>query len=682
MVHAVQEEVTNSNTTALKQPPQIDLVKQITEKVYNISKMYIDEPNSFEENPLIDLKRKIAEIVQNNYNLMQVPPNKIATLTDIIIRGVELMMKDLDNGRKNMKNNLLQNTENTMRIDVSHEDQENNQFTLTIEREDTNSTTKISNRYGVTTLPYCGTALVEICTDVKLLTQFVCKSTGKVLSLKNVCDGAVDCASGSDEENCLEKAKSRVSWAIQLMSSLESYLLGICYKSNEKSLLIKQTVLLTDIISRQMNYLTNYTSSENLVTDKRKTHRVINEFVFVMDSLAIAVDGALCSQHLRNDSQIDAIVHKQIVLIDNNIASYDIKPKEWCSCSGSFCSNITCPEACKNYCWFKNSLNRFPCQAVDESTSVALDVLCDNKLDCYDETDEASCNTGAKSNKFEANQMYDKVLKMLITKTISKEYSSVHQKLLALYHKVERLQKITQSIKVDVASVKSFRDDSFFLLVLLYEDLLKNSAPTDLDEIQIFLMSINENLTGALKRSHTGNVKILSRAGCICRESRCISYKCSESCHRACGIRPMLARYWCKGSLNNISIPIEWICNKMVDCPYQDDEAQCIRGVCGKHHLVQLRQRLRDIGEKETGTALGEKLKSWRSKAMNILASAEKSYRPTPTTLREIVSDILQDLAMTYGSMEFISKRNNNNLVKEFVNLSKQVMQSLRSCSE
>jgi hypothetical protein len=68
---------------------------------------------------------------------------------------------------------------------------------------------------------------------------------------------------------------------------------------------------------------------------------------------------------------------------------------------------------------------------------------------------------------------------------------------------------------------------------------------------------------------------------------------------------------------------------------------------------------------------------------ISTLKIAENSYRPTPTTIRDIVNDILNDLTMAYGSMEentYARRSNNDYILQEFSDISQIVIESLRSC--
>lgn len=169
---------------------------------------------------------------------------------------------------------------------------------------------------------------------------------------------------------------------------------------------------------------------------------------------------------------------------------------------------------------------------------------------------------------------------MVTKKSIKKEYSDVKSKLAALGNAILQLQKNVMKPKVDVHDVKSVRDICYASLVSIYEDLVSTSYDIEeLEDAHTFLMTVNERLMYVLKRTHTGNDRIISADGCFCRQGKCAATKCTPSCKRACVVNPKFTRYWCKGTVhNNISVPLEGICNGMPNCPQEDDENRCSNG--------------------------------------------------------------------------------------------------------
>lgn len=172
------------------------------------------------------------------------------------------------------------------------------------------------------------------------------------------------------------------------------------------------------------------------------------------------------------------------------------------------------------------------------------------------------------------------MLKAITTKSSSKEYSSVKNELVSLANSIVQLQKVATKPKTNVHEVKHARDKCYTYLTSIYENIVSKAYDVEeLDDAHFFLLNVNERLMSALKQSHTGNDWIISPDGCYCRRGQCAVRSCTPSCKRACAISPKFTRYWCKGTIhNNISVPIEAICDDRPNCPLEDDEAQCSSG--------------------------------------------------------------------------------------------------------
>lgn len=148
--------------------------------------------------------------------------------------------------------------------------------------------------------------------------------------------------------------------------------------------------------------------------------------------------------------------------------------------------------------------------------------------------------------------------------------------MVALYDLVRQLQKYTIKINTDTHTIKLLRDESFNLLASIYEDLMQTAGLEELDYLYLILLTINEKLVTALKSSHTGNENIISPEGCYCRDGLCALHRCTKNCIQACLAEPILTRFPC--NTNNISVPIETICNGKNNCPNGEDEKDCIKG--------------------------------------------------------------------------------------------------------
>lgn len=169
---------------------------------------------------------------------------------------------------------------------------------------------------------------------------------------------------------------------------------------------------------------------------------------------------------------------------------------------------------------------------------------------------------------------------MLQLKATKKRESS-HKKFLLLSDSIAKLQKLTTE-PVAKEMIKEQRDKCFSMLGTLYSDTVTQSdISNDFEETYLFLLSINQNLVSALKRSHTGNRKILGY-GCHCRNGTCAMSFCTKTCTKACAVESRLTRYNCFGT--NQSVAIDKICNGVEDCSDGYDEVNCgtgnVREVC------------------------------------------------------------------------------------------------------
>ncbi|CAH2040752.1 unnamed protein product, partial [Iphiclides podalirius] len=355
-----------------------------------------------------------------------------------------------------------------------------------------------------------------------------------------------------------------------------------------------------------------------------------------------------------------------------------------CICSEDRCVSKTCVKSCENACLLKYRLGRWSCPGFNDSTSVHLNAICDGKFDCFDESDERDCSEGKGRGKFEANEAFLKVTKVLEMKMASKENEPVRNELLRLYKSIIFLQHLISASNPNTKYIKIVRDRSFTLLSLIYGNYMRHTYNSnDAEQMYRFLYAVNKILVEALKRSYTGNTKLISSNDCICRKDKCIKLKCSPNCVRACSVESKLTRYYCKESPDNSSVAIGALCNGKKNCPNGDDEINCSAEICRRHHLYSLRLSIQDVGKYRDGTGLGEILKFWRTKASSILLLAEANIgRPTPQYLRQIVKDLLQDLVFAYASFETNKKNIADTAFREFFDLSQRVIYALKTCGK
>ncbi|XP_028168208.1 uncharacterized protein LOC114358438 [Ostrinia furnacalis] len=690
----------------IEQATNSDLVKKIASKIFKLAEKHFRRAKTDEDKQKIieNIRQKVMETAKQKHNLIHTKHDEIKTYTDLITRGMELMMDKINQKKRRMimefvNSKVPTDQDNEKNIEREYnqlDDPSNNIDYGPLENEKLDLSK--NNGFKPTAVPYlinpaltttfsCEHIFSQTCIEIKSLNGFTCADNGITLPLDKLCNGVSDCSDGSDERNCVNEAIDRVHRASTIMSHIENYLSRKCVMDEDNALLMKQNGVLYEVLQREVGFIKKYKDmnhQDNVSGDVFTFKKTLNEVAIVIKTLAVALDTSICERYS----------NRRRVGIMGNIYSPDTagldesshKPKIYlksCKCRGSFCANVTCPEVCKRVCWHKHTLGKWSCHAVDESTAIPLDMVCDGKLDCYDESDESGCNPGIGPAKFEANQLFQKVLKLVEAKTNAKEYLDVKNKLLSLRNSIKKLQMEAVKPKLDLINVKNARDICFASLSSIYDHMVEKAyGIEDLEDTHLFFLTVNEDLMSALKLLHTGNEKIITPSGCYCRNGTCAQTKCTKACIRSCSVEHKLTRYKCKGNVNNnISVSIDKLCNGKAECPLEDDEAECSSEVCRKHHLVLLRHSIRDVGEAHKGTSLGEALRTWKTKVLSTLKIAENNYRPTRIILRDIINDVLRDLALTYATVEE-TRRNQGYLFKEFFKVSQLVMGAVKSCGQ
>lgn len=195
--------------------------------------------------------------------------------------------------------------------------------------------------------------------------------------------------------------------ATKLMSEVDASIHRKCFTITEDNLLLAQNQILRDVLQTQMDFLKKVnTSSQGIeiiyqAFDDKFLKATVNDVTKILSTLSYALDGALCARTTELHGNKDFRRFNDIDV--DNIEELDEVPKEtgWspksCRCKQEFCVEPTCKAACKRVCWQRYSLNHWGCQALSGATSVSLNVVCDGKLDCFDETDENSCKIGIYS---------------------------------------------------------------------------------------------------------------------------------------------------------------------------------------------------------------------------------------------------------------------------------------------
>ncbi|CAG4964529.1 unnamed protein product [Colias eurytheme] len=633
-------------------------IENIARAIEKVMKKY--SANQYDE-IIENIKLKTFDYMKRNDILKN--NNDIKLISDLIVDSINLA------GKRIMKQKgANENATNYPVIDV-----------------DADFLAPYNNEISSQTKLLCKSAVERTCANIRNMNMLKCAYMEERIPLHKLCDGKYDCSDRSDEKHCAQQATERVHYAHSVLIALDISLENDCLMTdiNEK-ILSKQNLILRDVLRAQLNFIDKYKLESAAVTDtdsKLSNNMIrssIKEITDVIGTLTKALDKALCS---RNEIKNDHNLRRYNEIFDEDVdLPQKIKEKwapEACSCKEKSCSN--CTNYCQRICWHKNSLTHWNCDSVNETSMVSLNVLCDGKYDCYDESDEKDCFSDNVHGKFEAHKIFSEITDSLKLKA-SKDYKTEKNKVLSLVNTLSSLEKLSLNSNPNPTSIKEYRDQSFELLDAIYSGVIKHTTYAyEAEDVYIFLLSVNQQLGAILKRIGTGNKKIMSDS-CFCRNGKCAATFCTRRCQKACVIEPKLTRYFCEN--NNKSIDIENICDGKIDCPQEDDERQCSKEICRSHHITVLQHKVQEVGLKQKGTAMGELLSTWKTKVLATLKVAEKSGRPTRRTLKDLVKEILQDLVLTYGSVEEYRRRNNNYAVQEFTDIAETILDTLRSCDK
>lgn len=199
----------------------------------------------------------------------------------------------------------------------------------------------------------------------------------------------------------------KVRSASLLMSSIEHSLANHCITAKiEDSFIQKQNEILGNVLQTQLKFIQKHATATVIIANSSKSNlrrsytepdnvrKTVNEIAEVILTLSIALERTLCSSKVDDDTRnFNGLEDEVQQVFEHEPARTNTRSLNTCQCIEEYCAG-ECSEDCESICLQRYQIRRYECVAVSNKETISLDLICDGKLDCYDEADESECLTG------------------------------------------------------------------------------------------------------------------------------------------------------------------------------------------------------------------------------------------------------------------------------------------------